>query len=132
MAEERNSGAGLFFAAIKLGSFGWAWATTPSFTGLKGVFAAALVGGGTTAIAALCAIGGGLALGAVGLIFGRGGAAAGLLAGAFMGAAVGAYQGYGLTHDIVENGMEPRPPAQTQTIPQADLGLAVPLVPTVN
>ncbi|MCD8494069.1 MAG: hypothetical protein LRY36_01675 [Alphaproteobacteria bacterium] len=95
----------------------WAYVATPSFTGAQGVLAATMVGGGTSTVAGLYALGGGVAGAAfgaaTGALAGKGagkGAVVGAVIGAVGGGIYGIPQGYHYSHDIAVNGMASKQP----------------------
>ncbi|PJB70525.1 MAG: hypothetical protein CO093_07715 [Alphaproteobacteria bacterium CG_4_9_14_3_um_filter_47_13] len=101
--------------SIPLISSGYAYATIPQLTGLKGVFGAAMTGVGTSFISALYSMGGGV----LGAIFGgavakainkdvKSGAALGGLICALGSTVYGIPHGYDLAKDVVLNGILPR------------------------
>lgn len=108
MSDNSSSGAGgVSLVALVSGTF--AYLTTPSLTGLQGVFGAAMIGSGTSIAAGVGALALGLVgLGVGGLVGGKGGALGLGFAMGLVGAGLGIYHGYGAAKDIVVNGTEPR------------------------
>lgn len=90
----------------------YAYATVPSFTGVKGAFAAAMTGMGTSLASGVYALGGGavgaIGGGALGSLAGRSkeGAVIGGLVAGLGSAAYGIVDGYGHAKDIMVNGMK--------------------------
>jgi hypothetical protein len=123
MSDRNSSAGGGGIGLITLISGIYAYGTTPTLTGLKGVFGAAMIGSGTSLMTGVCALTGGLlgaAFGAaVGSVAGKpgAGAAAGGIALALAGALYGIPTGYDLATDIVVDG-EFTKPAITETITQ--------------
>ena len=101
----------------------WAYAATPSFVGLKGAFAAAMVGTGTSLACGLFALGGGLtaaaAGGLVGSAAGKGKETAVVfgLVGALGSGVVGIGMGYSTAIDIATEGTNEK---QTQSVVQSE------------
>ena len=109
MSDSKTSGGG-GIGIVTLISGIWAYAATPSLTGLKGAFGAAMVGSGTSLACGLFALGG-LAGGAAGAIIG---APAGKakesamvfgIVGALGSGVVGIGMGYSTAVDIVTEGV---------------------------
>lgn len=117
MAQKNNStstsSGGIGLTGLIAGIY--AYSTIPALTGLKGAFAAAMIGGGTSLTSTIYGMGGalvGITVGGAvgGLIRGDKGARTGMMIGGY-GLAIaagisGIPKGYGLAKDIVLNGVE--------------------------
>jgi|GEM_PF-6773918 len=113
MSNKSDSSSG-GFGIVTVGSGIYAYATTAAFTGLKGIFASAVVGMGTSFIAGLYGIGGaavaGAAVGGLAMLAKSRSAGEIAIAAAVVGGlasgAYGIYKGYGFTHDMILNGVK--------------------------
>lgn len=122
--------AKLTVGLIKIGSFVVSYCSTPEFTGLKGIFGAAMVAGGTgllTGVAAFCGTFAGLAVGSLG---GRDGAIIGAMLGGVGAALVATPGSYHLTEDMILNGYDKSKPVEQLTVnPLQTQEQVVPIAP---